>query len=122
MVDFSDIAALVADAITSEGLGASVTYTSVTPGTYDTATGAATPGTSTETVDAIIEDFKGLSLMSGLIQIGDKKVSIAAASLTVTPKPADRITVGAVAYTVERVMDEQAGGVAILHVLHCRRA
>lgn len=122
MVDFSEIADLIADVVTDEGLGASATYTSITPGSYDTATGAATPSTSSQTVQAIVEDFKGLTLMSGLVQAGDKKISIPAASLTATPKPTDRIAVGGITYTVERVMDEQAGGVAILHVLHCRRA
>jgi hypothetical protein len=122
MVDFSDIASLVADVITAEGLGAEIKFSSLIPGTYNPATGAALPAFAETTVQAIVEDFKGLSLMSGLIQIGDKKVSIPAASLIDAPKPGDKVDISEVPYFVERVMDEQAGGVAILHVLHCRRA
>lgn len=122
MVDFAEIADIVADVVVDEGLGATVTYTSVTGSAYDPATGTTVPTGTTETVSAIIDDPRGVELLSGLAQAGDKTISIPAELLTATPKPTDSITVGAETYAVIRVENEQAGGVIILHVLHCRRA
>lgn len=121
MVDFSEIADLINDTITDEGLGRSITYTSVTAGAYDPATGTSTPTTSNETANAIIEDFKGLELLNGLVQAGDKKVSIAADALSATPKPTDTVTVDGAVHTIVQVNNIEAGGVVILHVLQCRR-
>lgn len=122
MVDFSDVAALVSEVITSEGLGASVVLTTVTAGTYDPATGAATPSTSTATVTAIIEEYDGAELMAGLGAAGDKRISVPAAQLSAAPKPSDKVTVSAITYAVVSVRTEEAGGVAILYVLQCRKA
>jgi hypothetical protein len=123
MVDFSAIADIIGAVITDQGLGASVTLTTVTPGTYNPATGTATPATTTATVDAIIEDFKGWELANGLVQVGDKKVSIAASVLSAAPTPGDTVQIGAgLAYTVVSVSTTEAGGVPILYVLTCRRA
>jgi hypothetical protein len=124
MVDFAEIADLIADVVTDEGLGASVVLTSVTPGAYDPSTGttgAAT--TTTQTVDAIVEDYRGLELLNGLVQAGDKKVSIPASSLTTAPKPTDTLTIGGVAHLIVAEPEKtEAGGVTILHVLRCRRS
>lgn len=118
----SDIAAAVSGAILDTGLGASVTLTTVTAGVYNPATGAATPSTSTRTITAIVEEYDGAELMAGLGAAGDKKVSVPAAQLTTAPKPSDKATVGGVTYAVISVRTEEAGGVAILYVLQCRKA
>lgn len=124
MVDFTEIADLVSDIVTDEGLGAFVTLTTITPGAYDPATGttgAAT--TASQTVSGIVEDFKGVELLMGLVQAGDKKVSIPAAALTTAPKPTDTVTISGVAHLIVAEPEKvEAGGVVILHVLRCRRA
>lgn len=122
MVDFSDIAALVADVITTESLGASVTITTVTAGAYNPATGAATPTTTTTAVTAIIEEYDGAELTAGLGAAGDKKISVPAAQLSAIPSPSDSAAVGGVTYAVIGVRTEEAGGVPILYVLRCRKA
>ena len=136
MVDFAEIADLISDVVIDEGLGASVTITRTTPGAYDPATGTtAAPSTATQTIIAPVEDYKGLELVAGmqggLIQAGDKKVSLPAASLTWAPivgdpppdpAPTFSITVGGLTYAIQAVSTTEAGGVAILYVCQCRRA
>jgi hypothetical protein len=116
------LADIIADVIVDEGLGASITYTSAGAGTYDPATGTNTGGSTSQTVVAIVEDFKGLELLNGDVIEGDKKVSIPAPLLTATPKPSDTATVNGIAYAVVGVNNTQAGEEIVLHVLQCRRA
>ena len=122
MVDFAEIADLIADTVTDEGLGETVTLTTVTAGAYNPATGAATPSTSTQTVQATIEEYDGADLIAGLGAAGDKKVSIPAAQLSAAPKPTDTVTVDGVVYAVVTVRTDRAGGVDILYTLQCRKA
>lgn len=122
MVDFAEIADVIADVVTSEGLGRSITLTTVTPGTYDPETGAAVPTTSTDTVDALIEEYDGADLLAGLGVAGDKKVTIPATQLGTAPKPTDKVTVAGIVYAVVSVRTDEAGGVAILYILQCRKA
>ncbi len=122
MVDFADIAAVIADVVTSEGLGRSVTLTTVTAGAYDPQTGAAATTTTTATVDALIEEYDGADLLAGLGVAGDKKVTIPAAQLATAPKPTDKVTVAGIVYAVVSVRSDEAGGVAIIYTLQCRKA
>lgn len=122
MVDFAEIADLIADVVTSESLGRSVILTTVTPGTYDPETGASTPTTTTATVDALIEEYDGADLLAGLGVAGDKKVTIPAAQLATAPKPTDKVTVAGIPYAVVSVRTDEAGGVAIIYTLQCRKA
>lgn len=123
---FSDLPELIGDLITDlntdEGLGFSVTYTSVTPGAYNPATGSSTPSTSTETVIAIEETFSQKELVAGLVQVNDMAIAIPAANLTASPKPSDTVTIDSVVWTVVRLRDVKPGSAAVLHSLHLRRA
>lgn len=123
MVDFAEIAALVSDVVEEENLGAEVVLTRVTPGEYDPATGTTgAPTTTTQTVFAPVSDYGGLGLITGLVQMGDKKVEIPADQLTDEPKPTDQMTINGVAHTILGVPETvEAGGVVILYVLRCRR-
>lgn len=102
--------------------GKSVTHSRVTPGTYNTATGTATPTTATQTLPAIIEEYKGAELVSGLVMSGDKKVSIAGAAFATPPKPTDTITIDGLAFTVVEVAAIYSGEDVALYVLKCRKA
>lgn len=122
---FSDLPELIGDLITDlntdEGLGFSVTYTSVTPGSYSPSTGSATPSNSTETVIAIEETFSQKELVAGLVQVNDMAIAIPAANLTASPKPSDTVTIDSVVWTVVRLRDVKPGSAAVLHSLHLRR-
>jgi hypothetical protein len=124
MALFDDIPDVIADVLNDADLGfQTVTLTSVTAGTYDPATGTTTGGsTSSATVPAVVEDYKGLALLNGLIQAGDKKVTVAAANLTTAPKPTDTLTAGGIAYAVVNVVTVQPGSVAVIYEIQARRA
>lgn len=122
MVDFAEIADLISDAVTDEGLGETVVLTTVTAGAYDPVTGVTTPSTTTASVQATIEEYEGAELIAGLAAAGDKKVSIPAAQLSAAPKPTDKVTVATIVYAVVSVRTERAGGVDLLYVLQCRKA
>jgi len=123
MALFDDLPDIIADVLDDAGLGfQSVTLTSITAGTYDPATGTVSGGsTSTTSLRAVVEDFKGLELISGLVQAGDKKVTIAGANVASVPKPTDTVTAGGVVYSVERVNTVAPGSAAVIYELHCRR-
>lgn len=118
----ADVAAILATALPDAGLTMGVTLTSVSAGAYDPATGSAQPTTSVKTVQATVEEYDGADLLAGLGAQGDKKVSIPAALLAVTPKPTDTVSVSGVTYAVITVRTEQLGATPVLYVLQCRKA
>lgn len=125
---FTDLPALIGDLITDlntdEGLGFSVTYTSITPGAYDPATGTtAAATTSAQTgVIAIEETFSQKELVAGLVQANDMAIAIPANNLTASPKPTDTVTIDTVVWSVVRLRDIKPGSASVLHSLHLRRA
>lgn len=122
MVDFSEIADLIADVIQSEGLGATVTLTKVTPGTYDAATGSVTNTTATYSAPGIVEEYVGEELILGLAAAGDKKISIPSAALSVVPMPSDIVTAFGTAYAIVSVQVQRGGDTAIMYILQGRKA
>jgi hypothetical protein len=124
MALFDDLPDIIADVLGDADLGfQSVTLTSITAGTYDPATGTVTGGSTTTTsVRAVVEDFKGLSLLNGLIQAGDKKITVAAANVTTAPKPTDTVTVGGIVYAVVNVVTVQPGSAAVIYEIQARKA
>lgn len=93
--------------------GKSVTYTSVSSGSYNTATGEAANTESTSTIKAIVEDYGSLKQSSGFesghILAGDKKFTIAAQSFSSSPKETDKITVDGITYMAIRVIETWSG-------------
>ena len=118
----NNLASIIAATLPSVGMTRSVTLTTVTAGAYDPATGAATPTTTTKTVNATVEEYDGADLLAGLGAQGDKKVSVPAAQLATAPKPTDTVSVGGVAYAVVTVRTDELGGVPVLYTLQCRKA
>lgn len=101
--------------------GKSVSHTIVTEGTYDPITGEVSGGSTTVGVPkALVEDFNGTDYTSGLIEIGDRKLTIAASGNT-EPKPNDRFTVGSDVYTVIAVEIIWSGEQAALYVSQVRK-
>lgn len=120
LFDDLGVAAIVAEVMGD--LGPEVTLSTVTQGAYDPATGVATTSTTSLTVTAVVEDFRGIELLNGLVEVGDKKVSIAGAPLAAAPTPGDTVLIDATSYTVISVQTVKPGVEAILYVLQCRRA
>lgn len=101
--------------------GKSVTHTIVTEGTYDPITGEVSAGsTSTEVPKALVEDFAGVDYVSGLVEKGDRKLTIPASGYA-EPKPNDRFTVGSDVYTVIAVETIWSGDQAALYISQVRK-
>lgn len=93
--------------------GKSVTFTSVKGLVYDTETRIAHNASHPVTVKALVEDYSligsGTTFQEGLVSGGDKKFSLAAAELTVKPKPGDSITLDTVVWNIVRVTEIWSG-------------
>lgn len=101
--------------------GKAVTLSRVTEGSYNPSTGE----TSSEvvviaTVDALIEDYKGIDYISGDIQMTDRRVTIPASG-NVEPEPNDRLTIDAVVYTIVSVTTVWSGELPALFVMQVRK-
>lgn len=101
--------------------GKSVTLTMVTEGTYDPTTGDVSgSSTTTEIPKALIEDFNGVDYVSGLVEKGDRKITIPASGYT-EPNPNDRFTVGSDVYTVVSVETVWSGEQAAIYISQVRK-
>lgn len=104
-----------------EKYGKTISHTIVTEGTYDPITGDVSGGSTTVGVPkAVIEDFAGTDYLSGLVEKGDRKVTIAAQGNN-EPKPNDRFIVGSDTYTVIAVTIVWSGEQAALYISQVRK-
>ena len=100
--------------------GQAMTLSSITVGVYDPETSTVI-NTSIDTVaDGVILPYSnGIeNSPNSLIQQGDSQVLI---SLSVTPKPADTLTVGTVVYTIVNVKELAPNGTLILFDIQVRK-
>ena len=70
-------------------------------------------------VRGVMEDVN-VREVNDLIQSGDKRLTIAAADLTVTPSTADRVAVGTVTHQIIRVTTIEQDNTAITYELILR--
>lgn len=106
--------------------GIAVTISRETAESFDPGTGTYTGATMTDySADGVIqapnrENTGGRFGDGTMVQAGDKFILLAASGLTITPKPGDKITVNAVAYSIVTVMAVEPGGVALLYRILAR--
>lgn len=100
--------------------GKQITYTHVTAGIYNPATGSATATTSAITPKVYVDVFTGDKFWSNLIVAGDRKVLAAGDSFTTVPKPGDTLTIGAVIFTVLAVKPLYSGNSVALYEIAAR--
>mgnify|MGYP003334282826 FL=1 len=104
-----------------EKYGKPVTLTQVTEGAYNPATGELSGGSTTvEYPHALIEDYNGSDYVTGLIEIGDRKVMTPAKGYD-EPKPNDRFTIDSDAYTVIAVETVWSGEQAAAYISQVRK-
>lgn len=107
--------------------GKSITLTgAASDPVYDPSTGGVTAGTpSTQIVKALIEDYSlhsvGAAFSSGLILTGDKKISIAARGLIVSPTPGFMVTLNGVVWNVVNVQETWSGEQVAMYALQVRK-
>lgn len=101
--------------------GKQVTLTRVTEGTYNPDTGELSGGsTTTQTVVALVKDFNGIEILTGAIQAGDRKVSIAALNAT-EPQIGDKMTIDSLDYNVLSVKSIWSGEKTAVYELQVRK-
>jgi len=101
--------------------GKSVTLTRVTEGTYDPSTGEMSGGsTTTETVAALVKDYNGIELLSGMVQAGDRKVKVAALNVS-EPQINDTLTIDSLVYSVLAVKSIWSGEKVAIYELQVRK-
>lgn len=104
-----------------EKYGKPCTITRVTEGTYDPATGSiSAESVVTSTPFALIEDYKGIDFISGMIEKTDRKVTIPAKGQD-EPAPNDRLSIDGVTYSVISVGVVWSGEQAALYVMQVRK-
>lgn len=104
-----------------EANGASVTLRKAGTETYDPATGDLTGSPTDYATKGLIENYSDFFIAQGIVQSGDRKVTIAAASLTVSPEQGDTLLIGTESFDVVEVKREYAGDTAVIHILQIRK-
>lgn len=100
--------------------GKVITHTAVSEGSYDPITGTVTPANTDYSIKAIVEDYKGIELVSGQIQHGDVKITMPAKGNT-KPDPNDKITIDSIVYMVVSVKSVWSGEMAAIYELQVRK-
>jgi hypothetical protein len=99
--------------------GGEVTIRVVTPGAYNTTTGAITETTADTAVRGVLEDVNAREV-NELIQASDKKLTVAAADLAAAPSTDDRVVISSVSHQIIRVTTIEQDNTAITHELILR--
>ena len=92
--------------LTNKKLAADVTFRSVSAGSYNTTTGVITETNTDTSIKGVLEDINNREI-NELIEATDKKIQIAAASLSSTPTTKDKVIVGSITYSIIRVETNQ---------------
>ena len=105
--------------LTNKKLSADITFRSVSAGSYNTTTGVITETNTDTTIKGVFEDIN-LREVNELIEATDKKIQIAAASLSSTPTTKDKIIVGSVTYSIIRIETNQFANEKLSFVFYLR--
>tara|TARA_Y100000052_G_C2900799_1_gene56585 strand:- start:161 stop:511 length:351 start_codon:yes stop_codon:yes gene_type:complete len=105
--------------LTNKKLAADITFRSVSAGSYNTTTGVITETNTDTTIKGVLEDIN-LREINELIEATDKKIQIAAASLSSTPTTKDKVIVGSVTYSIIRIETNQFANEKLTFVCYLR--
>lgn len=72
-------------------------------------------------VTLVIDEFTLMEQAQNSVEIGDKKLLMAADGLAITPSTEDWLEVGDVEYTIENIVSLEPGGVAVMYTIQARR-
>ena len=100
-------------------VGGDVTIRRITPGTYNTTTGTVGETVSDTTVKGFVEAINA-SEVNEQIQSDDRRVTIAASSVTNVPTTADRVVINSVSYQIIRIETVEQANTAITYQLVLR--
>jgi hypothetical protein len=101
-------------------IGTEATIVRVTPGTYDVTTGTATDAEQDFEVVGRLDDYTDREFV-GIVKVGDRKFTFAAADATFEPAVTDKVRIAELEYDVVNVRREMAQHLPALYVLQLRR-
>jgi hypothetical protein len=106
--------------------GKNILFGTVTSGEYDTITGSTTEVINMRSIKAIVEDYSlqgsGAAFASGLIETGDKKLTIAAASFPDgPPTPEDYCEIDNTRFKALNIKATYSGELVALYEIQVRR-
>ena len=113
------ISSAIKKVLTNKKLSADITFRSVSAGSYNTTTGVITETNTDTTIKGVFEDIN-LREVNELIEATDKKIQIAAASLSSTPTTKDKVIVGSVTYSIIRIETNQFANEKLTFVCYLR--
>ena len=100
--------------------GGDVTIRIVTPGAYNTSTGAITETVSDTGIKGVLEDVS-VREVNELVQAGDKRLTVAALDLNgTTPDTVDRVVISGISHQIIRVDTIEQDNTAITYELILR--
>jgi hypothetical protein len=102
-----------------KAVGTTVTVRKVTPGVYNVATGSATDTEADSVIKGLLSEYDA-SELGDYVLVGDRKLIVAAADLTFTPTPKDKVLIGSDIYDIVRVTSIMAQDSAMTHELQLR--
>tara|TARA_A100001515_G_scaffold82571_1_gene65524 strand:+ start:1028 stop:1378 length:351 start_codon:yes stop_codon:yes gene_type:complete len=105
--------------LSNKKLSADITFRSVSAGSYNTTTGVITETNTDTSIRGILENINNREI-NELIEATDKKINIAAASLSSTPTTKDKVIVGSVTYSIIRVETNQLANDKLTFVCYLR--
>ena len=105
--------------LTNKKLSADITFRSVSAGSYNTTTGVITETNTDTSIRGILEEINAREV-NELIEATDKKINIAAASLSSTPTTKDKVIVGSVTYSIIRIETNQLANDKLTFVCYLR--
>ena len=101
--------------------GTDVTMRRVLTGEYNTTTGAPIRTEIDKTVKGRLDEYHNREI-GETVQVGDRKLTIAAADLTFNPSSADEVVINDEIYRVVNVKSTQATDEAAIHEMQIRGA
>tara|TARA_R100000149_G_C5731060_1_gene49814 strand:+ start:45 stop:395 length:351 start_codon:yes stop_codon:yes gene_type:complete len=113
------ISSAIKKVLTNKKLSADITFRSVSAGSYNTTTGVITETNTDTSIKGVLEDIN-LREVNELIEATDKKIQIAAASLSSTPTTKDKVIVGSVTYSIIRIETNQFANEKLSFVCYLR--
>ena len=113
------ISSAIKKVLTNKKLSADITFRSVSAGSYNTTTGVITETNTDTSIKGVLENIN-LREVNELIEATDKKIQIAAASLSSTPTTKDKVIVGSVTYSIVRIETNQFANEKLSFVCYLR--
>lgn len=101
--------------------GKAVEYRIVATGIYNTDTATVENTDTIFNIKGILEEYSGQAFLSGLIEAGDKKLTIAAQAVNSLPTTQDTVLIDTKIFRVVGVKITYSGELAALYELQLRR-